>query len=211
VESERGHDCKSSYRKRGNVKRDGEIGEPHAYAEPKNEGDGGGPDQGRESLIKKHGCRFWVRIMSVLTHSATLDHRPTHGQQVLVEPLLEEHRHERSHQCRHKTIVHKAGGDVNPGRWIVAEDVGLIESDENIAGGIYWPLVRFGFELRIDVDDEGRTDSGEQTSLGAREIRDFEMMRGSYENQYDVEVFIARPGALCIVSRRFLLVYRVEV
>jgi len=62
---------------------------------------------------------------------------------------------------------------VDPCRWIVTEGGGLIEGDENIARGIYWPLAHVDLELRMNVDDEGRADGGEQTSLGTCKVVGF--------------------------------------
>ena len=52
----------------------------------------------------------------------------------------------------------------------------MIEGDKDIARVIYWPLVHVDFELRMNVDDESRTDGGEKTGLRAHKVSDFEKM-----------------------------------
>ena len=63
----------------------------------------------------------------------------------------------------------------------------------------------------MDVDDEGRADGRVQTSLRRCEVRNAEEIEGAYENQRDIEVFIARPDVVDVVSCCLLLVHRVEI
>ena len=71
-------------------------------------------------------------------------------------------------------------------------------------------IFRIMIDLRVEIDDKGRAEGGEQTGLRTSEVRDAEQMDGAYENQHDVEVFIAGLGVVSVVFRCHLLVYRVE-
>jgi hypothetical protein len=81
-----------------------------------------------------------------------------------------------------------------------------------IVGG---SLRRFGgiwLEVRLDVDDEGGTDAGEQSGLGTRSM----MWAGNWsaetrENQGGVEVLIAFFHALGIALRCLSFVRGVEI
>lgn len=63
----------------------------------------------------------------------------------------------------------------------------------------------------MNVDDEGRGDGREQTSLRRCEVRNAEEIEGAYENQRDIEVFIVRPNIVDVISGCLLLVHRVEI
>ena len=63
----------------------------------------------------------------------------------------------------------------------------------------------------MGVDDEGRADGREQTGLRAREARNAEEIRGAYQNQRDIEVFIARPDMVNVVSGCLFLVHRLGI
>ena len=68
-------------------------------------------------------------------------------------------------------------------------------------------LVRIRFGLQIYVNDEGHSDSGEQTSQRASGVRDAKEIHGAYENQYDIEVYITHLGVVGVVFRCYLLIY----
>ena len=88
--------------------------------------------------------------------------------------MLAQHSDECGEHGYYETRVHETGHGDDLARWIflgwwdgrgLTRDGGLIESEEDRAeegGGL---LVRIGLEVRMDVDDEGRADGGEQTSL----------------------------------------------
>ena len=109
-----------------------------------------------------------------MTVSASLDHRPARIPQVSIQPLLAQHRDERGEHRDYQTRVHETGHSDDLARWVsrdrwdgrgLTRDGGLIESEENCAEEGGRLLVRIGLEVGMDVDDEGRADSGEQTSL----------------------------------------------
>ena len=88
--------------------------------------------------------------------------------------MLAQHGDECGQQGDHQTRVHQARDCDRLARWVfldrrggrgVTRDGGLVESEEDRAeegGGLF---VRIGLEVGIDIDDEGRADGGEQTSL----------------------------------------------
>ena len=63
----------------------------------------------------------------------------------------------------------------------------------------------------MDVDNEGGTDAGEQTSLRASEMRDTDETQGTYENQHDIEVFVMLIGVVGVILGRPFHVHRVEL
>jgi len=72
-------------------------------------------------------------------------------------------------------------------------------------------LIQIRFNLQIHVNDEGRSDSREQTGQRASGVRDAKEIRGVYENQYDIEVCITHLGVVGVVFRCHLLVYCIEL
>ena len=105
---------------------------------------------------------------------ATFNGSPSHiGRRVSVQPLLAKHRKEGREKCSGETGV-KDGLDLDyrarracplwEGGSVVSEGgvVDLVDEDTEESGGL---ITRVGLELRLDVDDEGRSDGGEQTSL----------------------------------------------
>jgi len=112
-----------------------------------------------------------------LTVSATLDCRPASIPQVPVEPLLAQHRDECGEQRDQQTRVHQSSdGDDLTGRALwdrwdggsFVRDGRLVEGEEDCTEDGCGLLVRIGLEPRVDVDDEGGADSGEQTRLQER-------------------------------------------
>ena len=117
---------------------------------------------------------FLESVALALTVSASLDHRPARIPQVSIQPLLAQHCDECGEHGDYQTRVHETGHSddlarrVSRDRWDgrgLTRDGGLIESEENCAEEGGRLLVRIGLEVGMDVDDEGRADSGEQTSL----------------------------------------------
>jgi len=109
-----------------------------------------------------------------LTVSTTLDHRPAHIPQVAVKPLFPQCRDERGEQRDQETCVHEpcdsdnlAGGIFLSG-WNsggFTGDSGLVEGKKDCTKDGCRLIIRVWFELRVDIDDERRTDGREQTSL----------------------------------------------
>ena len=62
----------------------------------------------------------------------------------------------------------------------------------------------------MDIDDKGRTDGGEQTGLKTSEAKNAEKIHGTYENQHDIQICMARFGEASIVFCRHPLVYRIK-
>ena len=128
----------------------------------------------RQTLDEEVQWPFLQSIAFALTVSASLDNRPTRILQVSIQPLLAQHRDECGEHGDYETRIHEAGDGDDLARWIFLDrwdgrgltgDGGLIESDEDRTeegGGL---LVRIGLEVRMDIDDEGRADGGEQTGL----------------------------------------------
>ena len=63
----------------------------------------------------------------------------------------------------------------------------------------------------MDVNNEGGTDAGEQTSLRASETRDSDEAQGAYKNQHDIEVFVMPIGVVGVILGRPFHVHRVEL
>jgi len=110
----------------------------------------------------------------MLTVSTTLDHRPARIPQVPVQPLLPQHGNKCGEQGDQKTRIHEGGGGDDLARWVflngrncrgLTRGGRLIESEENRAEEGCRLFIRIGSEVRMDVDDEGGVDSGEQTGL----------------------------------------------
>ena len=88
--------------------------------------------------------------------------------------MLAQHGNKCGEQGDQKTCIHEAGGGDDLARWVfpngrncrgLTRGGRLIESEKNCTeegGGLF---VRIGLEVGMDVDDEGRADSGEQTGL----------------------------------------------
>ena len=109
-----------------------------------------------------------------MTVSASLDHRPARIPQVSVEPLLAQHGDECGEQGDQETRIHETGDSDDPARraflkrWNdggLTGDGRLIESEEDGSEEGRRSIVRIGLEVRMDVDDKGGADGGEQTSL----------------------------------------------
>ena len=116
---------------------------------------------------------FLEPITLALTVSITLDHKPARIPQVSVQPLVLRHGDECGKQGDHRTHVHETGDDDNLARrsllnrWNCGGFTGdgrLIESGGWHGGGrrIDRPDL---VEVRVDVDDERRANSREQTRL----------------------------------------------
>ena len=91
--------------------------------------------------------------------------------------MFPQHGDECGQQGDQKARVHEIGYGDDLVRWIflnrwddggLAGDSGLIESEEDGAEEGHGLVVRVGSEVRLDVDNESRTDGGEQTRLRAR-------------------------------------------
>ena len=99
---------------------------------------------------------------------------PTHiCPRVLIQPLLAEHREEgrekRGSEARVEDgldLDHSAGraGPLREGGRVISECSIVDLVDENTGQGSSL-FARVGLELRLDVEDEGRSDGGEQTGL----------------------------------------------
>ena len=115
-----------------------------------------------------------------LTILAALDGRPTHvGRHISVQPLLAEHREEcREERSRETGVQHGLNLDDRAWRtgplWncggIIAESgvIYLMDEDAEESGSLF---VRVRLELGVDLDDEGRGNGGEQTSLWSESTR----------------------------------------
>jgi hypothetical protein len=146
----------------------------HVFAQSTSEEEEGNLEHHRETLDEEMEGPLLESIALALTVSATLDHRPARIPQVPVEPLLAQHRDECGEQRDQETRVHESSdGDDLAGRALLGgwngggfvRDGGLVEGEKDCAEEGCRLLVRIGLELRVDVDDEGGTDGGEQTRL----------------------------------------------
>jgi len=124
----------------------------------------------RKTLDEEVQWPFLEPIAFTLTVSTSLDHRPARIPQVSIQPLLAQHRDECGKQGDHETRIHETGDSDDLARWIFLGRWNggggrLVEAENKCAeegGGL---LVGIGLEVRMDVDDEGGADGGEQTSL----------------------------------------------
>ena len=104
---------------------------------------------------------------------AMFDGRPPHVRRhISVQPLFAEHRKEGGEKCSGETNVEdgldsdyrtRRACPLQEGGSVVSKGVvdGVDEDTEESSGLI----ARVGLELRLDVDDKGRSDGGKQTSL----------------------------------------------
>jgi len=144
------------------------------FAQSASEEEECGLEHDREALDEEMEGPLLQSITLPLTVSATLDCRPACVPQIPVEPLLSQHRDECGEQRDQQTRVHQSsdcddlagralfdgwdgGGFVRDGR--------LVEGEEDCTEDGCRLLVWIGLEPRMDVDDEGGTDGGEQTRL----------------------------------------------
>ena len=139
-------------------------------AETTGEKEEGGLEHHREILDEEVQWPFLQSIAFALTVSASLDHRPARILQVSVQPLLAQHRDECGEHGYYQTRIHEAGHGDNLARWIFlgrwdGRGGRLIETEDKCAEKGGRLLVWIGLEVRMDIDDEGRADGGEQTGL----------------------------------------------
>ena len=156
---------------------DRRVDGPHVSAQTAGEKKEGRLEHHGKTLDEEVQRPLLQPIELALTVPAALDHRPARISQVSVQPLLAQHGDECGQQGDNQARVHEAGDRDRLARRIslnrqggrsLARDGGLVESEENRAekgGGL---LVRIGLEVRVDVDDEGGADGGEQTGLQER-------------------------------------------
>jgi len=131
----------------------------------------------REALDEETEWPLLQSIALPLTVSTFLNRRPTSIPQVSVEPLLSQHRDECGKKRDQETRVHESSdGDDLTGRALLdgwdgggfVLDGRLIEGEKDRAEEDCRLFVWIGLETRVDVDDEGGTDGGEQTRLQER-------------------------------------------
>jgi len=137
----------------------------------------GSLEHDREALDEEMEGPLLESIALPLTVSATFDCRPAGIPEVPVEPLLSQHRDECGKERDQETRVHEPGDcDDLAGRALLdgwdgggfVWDGRLVEGEEDCTEDGCRLLVRIGLETRVDIDDEGGTDGGEQTRLGGR-------------------------------------------
>ena len=152
----------------------GGIDGSHVLAQSASEEEERDLEHDREAFDEEMEGPLLQSIALPLTVSATLDRRPAGIPQVPVEPLFAQHRDECSEKRDQQTRVHEpSNGDDLAGRtpldgWYdggFIRDGGLVEGEKDCTEDGCGLLVWIGLEPRVDVDDEGGTDSGEQTRL----------------------------------------------
>ena len=88
--------------------------------------------------------------------------------------MLPQHSNECGQQGDHKTRIHETGDGNDLARWTslnrwngggLTGDGGLVESEEDGAEEGSGLFIWIGSEVRMEIDDEGRADGGEQTRL----------------------------------------------
>jgi len=128
----------------------------------------------RETLDEAMEGPFLESVALPLTVCATLDRRAAGIPQVPIEPLLAQHCGECGKKRDQETRVHESSdGDDLAGRALLDRwdsggfvwDGRLVEGEKDRAEEDCGLLVRIGLETRVNVDDEGGTDGGEQTRL----------------------------------------------
>jgi len=146
----------------------------HVLAQSTSEEEEGNLEHDWETLDEEMEGPLPRSIALPLTVSATLDRRPACVPQIPVEPLLSQHCDECGEQRDQQTRVHESSdGDDLAGRALLdgwhggglVRDGRLVEGEEDRTEEGCRLLVRIGLETRVDVDDEGGADGGEQTRL----------------------------------------------
>ena len=93
---------------------------------------------------------------------------------VSVQPLLTQHCDKRGQERHQKTRVQEVGGRDNlwrgttPRRGTRGDFIwrdGSVEAEENRSEVGFGPFIGVWLEIRLDVDDEGGADRGEQAGL----------------------------------------------
>ena len=156
---------------------DGGIDGSHVFAQSTGEEEERDLEHHRETLDEEVEGPLLEPIALPLTVSATLDHRPASIPQVPVEPLLAQHRDECGEQRDQETRVHESSDrDDLAGRTLLdgwdrggfIRDSRLVESEEDRTEEGCRLVVGIGLEPRVNVDDKGGADGGEQTRLRER-------------------------------------------
>ena len=149
----------------------------HVLAQPASEEEEGNLEHDREALDEEMEGPLLQSIALPLTVSAALDRRPASIPQVPVEPLLTQHCDECGKQRDQQTRIHESsdGDDLAGGAVLDGCDGGgfvrdgrLVEGKKDRTEEGCGLLVRIGLKPRVDVDDEGGADGGEQTRLQER-------------------------------------------
>ena len=155
----------------------GGIDRRHVLAQPAGEEEEGNLEHDREALDEEVEGPLLQSIALPLTICGALDRRPAGVPEVPIEPLLSQHCDECGKKRDQETRIHQPGdGDDLAGRAFLGgwdgggfvRDGRLVEGEEDRAEEGCGLLVRIGLETRVDVDDEGRADGGEQTRLQGR-------------------------------------------
>ena len=106
----------------------------------------------------------------MLTVATTLDHPPSRILQILVRPLLPQHRNKCSQQRDQESRVHETGDSDNIAQWAFLDrwnsrgltgDGRLIESEEDGAEKNHRLIIQIRLEVGMDIDDESGADGRE--------------------------------------------------
>jgi len=152
----------------------GSIDGRHVLTQSTSEEEEGSLEHDRETFDEEMEGPLLESIALPLTVSAAFDRRPAGVPEVPVEPLLSQHRDKCGKERDQETRVHEPGdGDDLAGRSLLdgrdsgrfVRDGRLVEGEKDRTEEGCGLLVRIGLETRVDIDDEGRTDGGEQTRL----------------------------------------------
>ena len=141
--------------------------------------------------------------------------------EVPVQPQLAQHRDECGEQRHQQTRIQEVYGcdDLRRGtipRWgsggVFVRDNGPVEAEEDCSEVGFRSFAGIGLEPRLDGDDKGGADCGEQTGLRTwSTLYSDEENAETHENQDGVEIFIVPLHVLVIVRRGLSFVSVVEI